>query len=80
MRCAVPLQETVIDLLVGDDVAQAVDVLLIQSIPAQDDVLLLLGEMLCYQQEAQGASSGAPWRFSPTSSSATPSCGSLPCT
>ncbi len=41
-----------IDLLVGDDPARAVDVLLSQAIPVQDDVLLLLSEMLSYQQEA----------------------------
>jgi len=49
-QIAVPLQEQVIQLMVEDSVKKATDLLLHQTIPAQDKVLLQLVRMLDYQQ------------------------------
>ncbi len=52
VRLAVPLQTKVVELLVEDDVDAAVDILVNQAIPAQDNVLAQLQAMLDYEQQS----------------------------
>ncbi len=52
VRLAIPLQTKVVELLVQDDVDPAVEILVNQAIPAQDQVLVQLQAMLDYEQQS----------------------------
>ncbi len=49
---SVPLQEQVVQILIAEDIERAIRLLLDEAIPAQDEVLVQLGQMLEYQQLA----------------------------
>lgn len=51
-RVAVPLQDNIIDLIVGDDIEEARSILVEEAVPMQDKVLVELNQLLDFQLHA----------------------------